>query len=94
MQSSWPLANAVILGTGKPSLAVILEVRDGESRNAGDYSDLARKVNERSTTMARIPAGNVIIANPEKLLPKGAKGDVVPKLAEKLYEEELSTIWG
>ncbi|KAF7185694.1 Non-canonical non-ribosomal peptide synthetase FUB8 [Pseudocercospora fuligena] len=88
------VANAVILGTGKPSLAVILEVRDGESRNAGRYLDLARKVNERSTTMAQIPEENVIVASHEKILPKGAKGDVVPKLAEKLYEEELSKIWG
>lgn len=81
---------AVILGNGRPSLVAILELRDTE--NVKDIWPLIQTVNQRSSKMAQIPVGNVILAKPEKPLPRGGKGSVIRKDAEKLYKTELDRI--
>ncbi|KAK4497048.1 hypothetical protein PRZ48_011497 [Zasmidium cellare] len=88
---------AVILGNGRSSLAVILEIVDIqklEGLNAfKEFWPLIETVNQRSTSLAQIPLQNIIIASRDRPLPRGGKGTVLRKEAEKIYKIELDTIY-
>lgn len=80
----------------------VKEMKNGKVADAGDpivdeIWPVVQTVNEEltkfSTKTSQIPKHAVIIANPERPLPRTGKGGVQKRLSEKLYREELDWVF-
>ncbi len=101
LASSPDVAEALLIGTGRPQAALLLEMKQGTPLDTSQQREevllrlwpLVEEVNEMCPTYAKITRDLTLILSPAKPMARAAKGTVQRSTTVALYEEELDAIF-
>ncbi len=84
-----------VLGTGRPSPCMVLELHDATNAEAqlDEIWTAMEKAWDGASAYSRTDRSRVIIAAPEKPIPKNFKGGVKRKELQSLYEKEIEAVY-
>lgn len=84
-----------VLGSGRPSPCLLLELYDRTNTSAklDEIWPSMEKAWEGTLSYNRVDRSRAIIANPRKTLLKNAKGEIKRKDLEALYKEEIQELY-
>uniref|UniRef100_D8QBK6 Polyketide synthase-like phosphopantetheine-binding domain-containing protein n=1 Tax=Schizophyllum commune (strain H4-8 / FGSC 9210) TaxID=578458 RepID=D8QBK6_SCHCM len=97
------VAAAVMFGRGKDEAGILIEPSAGHKIDVKDNVQVAafrnsvwlivEEANKVAPAYSRIFKELILVAHPDRPLPRTDKGTVVRKLALKVYEEEIENMW-
>ena len=101
LESSPDVAQALLVGTGRPQAALLLEMKQGTPLDTPQQREevllrlwpLIEEVNRMCPDYARITRDFTLILSPAKRMARSAKGTVQRSATVDLYEEELDLIF-
>lgn len=98
VQGSPDLKGVLLIGNGKTQTALVVEPREfldsiTSAKLIEDLSSLIEEANTYIPGPGRVTRGMVICASPDKSFVRTAKGTIVRKLTEDLFEEEISKLY-
>ena len=91
IEKSLLVRSALVGGTGKPRLFLLVELVEGverESATSGVW-DFVRAVNRDSPAYASIDEGNIVLGEPSRPFLRSVKGSVLRKETMELYQDEI-----
>ncbi len=99
--SSPDVAEALLVGTGRPQAALLLEMKQGTPMETPEKREevllrlwpLVEEVNNMCPTYAKITRDLTLILSPAKPMARAAKGTVQRSATVALYEKELDVIF-
>lgn len=99
--SSPDVAQALLVGTGRPQAALLLEMRQGTPLDTAQQREevlsrlwpLVEEVNRMCPTYAKMTKDLTLILSPGKPMARAAKGTVQRQATVVLYEKELDLVY-
>ncbi|KAI9705314.1 MAG: putative NRPS-like protein biosynthetic cluster [Bogoriella megaspora] len=98
--SAHPLVSgAVVIGQGRAQALLLVEIKDGTPSQGSDSPveeiwPVVQKANQAAAGQGRITKSHILTSKPEKPFPRAGKGTVIRKVTEKLYEDEITALYG
>ena len=101
LSSSPDVAEALLVGTGRPQAALLLEMKQGTPLETAQQREevllrlwpLVEEVNKMCPIYAKITKDLTLILSPAKSMARAAKGTVQRRATVVLYEKELDMIY-
>ena len=101
LASSPDIAEALLVGMGRPQVALLLEIQKGIPAETPQQREeilmhlwpLVEEVNKMCPTYAKITKDLTLILSPGEPMARAAKGTVQRSATVALYEKELNTIY-
>ena len=101
LSSSPDVTEALLVGTGRPQAALLLEMKQGTPLETARQREevlsrlwpLVEEVNRMCPTYAKITKDLTLILSPAKPMARAAKGTVQRRATVALYEKELDMIY-
>ena len=84
--------DALFIGTGRLQGALLLKL--AEDTDLDGVWNVIEEVNRRCSQTARVDREHVLLADPKKPLMRSGKGTLQRRMCEKLYQEELNSLYG